>query len=120
MTHSCGIPGRPRDAWVDDARARIAATLGAGLAVKLDDIIRTALESRLGPEFDVASLRGRLSRLEPRLGDPFTTYCLDGKPILQTLPGDDEIDWQSPSSFITVGLKYRFVPLDAQVVHRGS
>lgn len=110
MTNHYDTLGVPRDAWVDEARAQIAKSMERQLAAKLDDAIRTALERRLGQDFDVASLRGRLSRIEPRLGDPFTTYCLDGKPILQTLPGDDEIDWQSPSSFITVGFKYRFMP----------
>lgn len=92
---------------VDD----IAHALSKQLAHKLDALIRHALELHLGhSELNVAELRGRLTRRLPDDFDPSTTYCLDGKPILQTSPWGEPVDLHHLAHTISIGLQYRVIP----------
>jgi hypothetical protein len=94
----------------DDIRSLMVTTMARDLARRLDDLIRKAIGERLGvSEFQIETLRGRLTRIPPRLGDSSTTYCLDGKPILQTFPGEDD-PLADPPNAIRAGFRYRLFP----------
>jgi hypothetical protein len=65
---------------------RAGSVLGAQPARTAEDVIKCVLDETLGEgEWTIQSLKGRISGATFS-GSPATTYCLDGKPILELYP----------------------------------
>lgn len=79
----------PRPGPMEEIRGRVATAL----ARQLDESIRTAIESRIGPVPDVEELRGRLNRVTHQ-SSGVETYFLDGAPLLDVCPA--EVTQQEP------------------------